>query len=173
MEGGDPASEAARARLIAWLGELGPRWGLPADACRIHGHLYLTAAAASEVDLAAKLGMNEAEVGEALTWLASRDLAQRDGASLWRTGADPWELVTTSLEHRRVQELRPALELLRTSRLDAARDPILARQIARLLQLVDDIAAIDAQARRLSPATLRTLLGAGGRVARLFGGAGR
>ena len=173
MEGDDPASEAARDRLIAWLGELGPRWGLPADACRVHGHLYLGASAASAPELASRLGISEGEVGEALAWLASRDLAQRDGAARWRTGADPWELVTTALEHRRAQELRPALELLRASRRDAARDPILARQITRLLQLVEDIAAIDAQARRLSPATLRTLLGAGGRVARLFGGSGR
>ena len=173
MEGEDPASEAARDRLIAWLGELGPRWGLPADACRVHGHLYLSASAASAHGLASRLGISEREVDEALAWLASRDLAQQDGASRWHTGADPWELVTTALEHRRAQELRPALELLRTSRREAARDPILARQITRLLQLVEDIAAIDAQARRLSPATLRTLLGAGGRVARLFGGSGR
>jgi len=173
MEGADQASEAARARLIAWLGQVGPRWGLPADACRVHGHLYLTASAASEAELSTTLGMSQADVGEALAWLADRNLAQPDGSGRWRTGADPWELVTTALEHRRAQELRPALDLLRTSRRDAARDPILARQIARLLQLVEDIAAIDAQARRLSPATLRTLLGAGGRVARLFGGAGR
>jgi len=173
MEGGDPAGEAARARLIAWLGELGPRWGLPADACRVHGQLYLTVAAASAAELSTNLELSEAEVSEALAWLAKRDLAQRDSKARWRTGSDPWELVTTSLEHRRAQELRPALELLRSSRRDAARDPILARQVTRLLQLVEDIAAIDAQARRLSPATLRTLLGAGGRVARLFGGAGR
>lgn len=173
MEGGDQASEAARDRLIAWLGELGPRWGLPADACRVHGQLYLSASAASATDLSDKLGMSERDVDEALAWLASRDLAQRDSAARWRTGADPWELVTTALEHRRAHELAPALDLLRASRREAAGDPILSRQIARLLQFVEDIAAIDAQARRLSPATLRTLLGAGGRVARLFGGAGR
>ena len=173
MARGDSASEAARGRLIAWLGDLGPRWGLPADSCRVHGQLYLNGEAASVPELSGKLGMSTAQVDEALAWLASRDLARQNGAGRWTTGADPWELVTTALEHRRAHELGPALEVLRTSRRDAAADPILAGRIARLLELVEDIAAIDAQARRLSPATLRTLLGAGGRVARLLGGRSR
>jgi len=50
---------------------------------------------------------------------------------------------------------------------------VVQRQIARLLDLVEDIAAIDAQARRLSPATLRGLLGVGARISRLVGSGGR
>ena len=173
MARGDSASEAARERLIAWLGELGPRWGLPSDACRVHGHLYLNGEAVSSPELSDKLGMSAEQVDEALAWLASRGLARQESAGPWSTGADPWELVTTALEHRRAHELGPALDVLRVSRRDAAADPILTGRIACLLELVEDIAAIDAQARRLSPATLRTLLGAGGRVARLFGGRAR
>jgi hypothetical protein len=78
--------------------------------------------------------------------------------------------VTTALEHRRARELPPALALLRASRAESAGDPVLARQIGKLLDLVEDVAAIDAQARRLSPAMLRSLLGVGGRVARMIGG---
>lgn len=164
-----PTSEV-RARLIAWLGELGGRWGLPPDACRVHGYLYFTAASASAAELADALDMGGIAVDEALRWLAGRDLVQEERPARWRTGTDPWELVTISLEHRRARELGPALELLRASREEAAGDPMLSRQIGRLHDLVEDLAAIDAQARRLSPATLRSLLGLGGRVARLIGG---
>ncbi len=41
-------------------------------------------------------------------------------------------------------------------------------QAERLYDLVDDIAAIDAGARGLSPATTRRLIGLGSRAARLF-----
>jgi hypothetical protein len=43
-----------------------------------------------------------------------------------------------------------------------------SRQVERLFALVDDIAAIEVQARGLSPATTRRLIGLGGRAARLF-----
>jgi DNA-binding transcriptional regulator GbsR (MarR family) len=168
MGTGDNA-EAARRRLLDWLADTGLRWGLPAEACRVHGHLYLTAAPASAVELADAIGLPEADVAEALAWLAPQRLVSEAGGR-WSTGADPWEVVTRALESRRARELAPAIELLRDSRRDAAGDAIMSRQVQRLLDLVEDIAAIDAQARRLSPATLRTLLGAGGRMARLLGG---
>ena len=169
MDRREPNGGAARSRVLAWLGELGPRWGLPAGACRVHGHLYLTARPVPAAELSRELGLDEAAVGEALAWLAERDLVHEAGPSRWATLADPWQLVTTALEHRRARELAPALEALRAAKRDAAADPVLARQIGRLLDLVEDVAAIDAQARRLSPATLRSLLGLGGRVARLIG----
>jgi DNA-binding transcriptional regulator GbsR (MarR family) len=170
MGRGDSSANAARARLIAWLGELGPRWGLPADACRVHGHLYLAAMPASESELADSLAMEESAVREALAWLEEQRLVEPIPPSGWATGSDPWELVTRALEQRRARELSPALDLLRASRAEAAAEPVLARQIGRLLDLVEDIAAIDAQAHRLSPAALRTLIGVGGRVSRFLGG---
>ena len=172
MGQGDERSDEARAALVEWLGDLGPRWGLPADACRVHGHLYLTARPATAAELSAAVGLGEAAVGDALAWLAAQDLAEEVEPSLWRTDADPWALVTRSLEQRRARELGPAIDVLRAGRRDAAADPVLSRQIGRLLDLVEDIAAIDAQASRLSPATLRTLLGVGGRISRFIGGRG-
>lgn len=165
---GNSGSAAARERLLDWLGDLGPRWGLPTDACRVHGWLYLAGRSAAPAEMARPLGMAEAEVRAALLWLGERGLAEEQPGGAWRTGQDPWEMVARSLEVRREQELAPALEVLRTSRREADGDPPLAARIDRLLALVDDIAAIDAQARRLSPETLRRLIGAGGRVARFL-----
>jgi DNA-binding transcriptional regulator GbsR (MarR family) len=171
MDGAADACDGARERLLAWLAEIGPRWGLPADACRVHGYLYLAGRAASAAELSDRLGLSEAAVAKALAWLNESDLVEQEKPSFWHTHSDPWVLLTTALEHRRAQELKPALDVLRASRRDAAGDPVLAGQIGKLLDLVEDIAAIDGQARRLSPAMLRGLLGAGGRLARLLGGA--
>lgn len=160
--------DSARRRLLDWVAELGPRWGLPADACRAHGWLYLHGRPAAASEIAEGTGLADGEVAAALIWLFDHRLVQEGSAGRWSTGQDPWEAVMRSLEVRRERELAPALEVLRASRREAGSDPALASRVDRLLALVEDIAAIDAQARRLPPATLRRLIGAGGRVARLF-----
>lgn len=165
---GSGAADAIE-RVIAWLGELGARWGLPADACRVHGWLYLTGRAATEAELAAAVRLPLTETRSALAWLADHGIAEVDEAGRWVTGDDPWELVMRALERRRDRELGPALELLRASRREAASNPQLADRIGRLLALATDVEAIDSQVRRLSTRSLRRLMSAGGRAARLLG----
>lgn len=171
MTRADSPTDAARHRLLDWLGELGPRWGLPGDACRVHGCLYLAARPTSAAALSQFLKLDGGQTGEALAWLVEAGLAEEIEPGIWSTRSGPWEAMTIALEHRRALELPVALAALRESRLEAEADPVLARQIGKLLDLVEDVAAIDGQIRRLPPAMLRGLLGAGGRMARLFGGA--
>ena len=139
---GSGAADAME-RVIAWLGELGARWGLPADACRVHGWLYLTGRAVTEAELTAVVRLPLAETRSALAWLADHGIAEADEAGRWVTGGDPWELVMRALERRRDRELGPALELLRASRREAASNPQLADRIGRLLALATDVEAID------------------------------
>ena len=152
-------------RLIDWLGELGPRWGLPAEACRVHGWLYLTSRRAALPEIASAVRLSSEATVKALDWLGEYHLVESDPDGRWRTEGDPWELVVRVLERRRDRELGPALELLRSSRAEA-NDPQVSERIGSLLALAEDVASIDAQAQRFSPRTLRLLLGAGGRVAR-------
>lgn len=161
------AQPEAVGRLVDWLGEVGARWGLPAEACRIHGWLYLNGRAATASELAAATGHGPDQTEGALEWLADHGLAEPDGDNFWRTGDDPWELVMRALERRRDRELGPALSLLRQTRGETS-DPALRERIARLLRLVEDIEALDAQARRFSSSTLRRLIGVGGTAARTF-----
>src|SRR5262252_9217878 len=100
-------------RLIDFVGELGPRWGLPAAACRLHGYLYLVARPVDEAGLGEALDLDDATRKESLAWLADHHLVERDGTSAWRTDSDPWELMMRALEERRQREIAPALELLR------------------------------------------------------------
>ena len=111
------------------------------------------------------------EIAEALTWLTDFRLVTRADGS-WRTNTDPWELLLRGLEERRRREIDPALDLLRGCQsemaADAAEGKTASTQIAKMIALVEDLAAIDVQARRLSPQTLRRLVGLGGRVGRLI-----
>jgi hypothetical protein len=111
---------------------------------------------------------------EALAWLAEEGLAANSQTG-WTTETDPWTLVMQALERRRSQELAPARAALSTWRQPKeGEDALVVRQAQRLLDLVEDLAAIDAGTRRLPPAALRRLVGMGGRAARMadrvFGG---
>jgi hypothetical protein len=154
-------------RIVNWLGELGPRWGLPGDACRIHALLFLLARPVSREAITAELALEPAAVDVALVWLAEDRLAV-SGDDGWSTDDDPWILMTRALDARRRRELASAHAVLETWRgRQAGEDPIVARQAQRLFDLIGDVAAIDAGAQRLSPDTVRRMIGIGGRAARL------
>jgi DNA-binding transcriptional regulator GbsR (MarR family) len=164
---------AAR-EVIDWLGDLGARWGLPMQACRVHGLLFLLARPVAVSFLEAELAIDATVSGEALAWLAEEGLVTH-AARRWSTQADPWELMLHTLARRRAHELAPARSVLAPWRTrQSGEDPVVERQARRLLDLVEDMAAIDAGARRLSPEAMRRMVGLGGRAARLanrvFGG---
>jgi hypothetical protein len=77
-----------------------------------------------------------------------------------------------ALEERRRREIGPFLDVLRAcGQSVSAKDRDgrqVALQIGKLLGLAEDLAAIDMQARRLSPQTLRRMVGFGGRAARFM-----
>lgn len=158
-------------RFINYLGELGPRWGLPSNSCRVHGYLYAIARPATEDELRDATGLKRPELVEALAWLADYRLVTNTDGS-WRTDNDPWDLLLRAIEERRRREIDPALDLLRTCQREMTGEDAAGKtvnvQIAKLIALVEDLAAIDMQARRLSPQVLRRLVGLGGRVGRLI-----
>jgi DNA-binding transcriptional regulator GbsR (MarR family) len=152
--------------IIDWLGELGPRWGLPGEACRVHGLLFLTARSLSAGEIAGALRMSEPVVEDAIAWLSENRLIAQD-ATGWSTPADPWMLVTQALEARRAAEMGTARAVREAWEGDRqGEDPVVTRQARRLFDLVEDVASIDASARRLSPEAMRALIGFGGRAAR-------
>ncbi|NYT42816.1 hypothetical protein HZY97_18730 [Sphingomonas sp. R-74633] len=166
---GVAALSPAAMQIVIWLGEVGPRWGLPQAACRVHAALYLAARPMPASLFPDLLGLDAGEITEALDWLEQHGLIEA-GTDGWRTGVDPWALMLQTLEARRTQELAQARTVIDQWRHAAAgEDPLVSRQAARLFDLVEDIAAIDAGTRGLSAATTRRLIGLGGRAARLFG----
>lgn len=156
----------AAMKIVDWLGEVGSRWGLPPDACRVQGLLFLMARPVLQDAIEAELDMTSSQAGDALAWLAKERLAA-SGADGWTTQADPWLLVMQALESRRARELAPARAVLATWHSPSpAEDPIVVRQARLLRDLVDDLAAIDTGAQRLSPDAMRRMVSIGGRAAR-------
>jgi len=163
------ALSPAAMRVVAWLGEVGLRWGLPENACRVHAMLYLAAKPMPASVFPDLLGLDAEDASEALDWLEAHGLVAASPAG-WRTGVDPWALMMQTLETRRTQELGQARMVIDQWRRERSpEDPLVSRQAARLFDLVEDIAAIDAGTRGLSASTTRRLIGLGGRAARLFG----
>lgn len=163
-------TSTAMRRVTDFLAELGPRWGLPAEACRVHGYLYLVARPQTESELRDALALSDTALNEALAWLADYRLIERARPDAWRTESDPWDLMMHALEERRRREIGPALDALREAHraalAEGAGRRTTALQIGKLLRLAEDLAAIDAQARRLSPSTLRQMVGFGALAAR-------
>ena len=175
---GDAAPSAAlltpaAASIVEWLAEVGARWGLPAEACRVHGLLFLLARPLPTSAISEELAVPVAVAEDALKWLRGEGLVD-GGANGWTTASDPWALVMHSLQRRQRQELAAAQTVLEPwRRPESTENPAIARQARALLGLVDDIAAIDAGTRGMSPHLMRGLIGLGGRAARLVGKSGR
>ena len=166
------STSPAMERVVDFLGDLGSRWGLPAQACRVHGYLYLVAKPLTETDLRSELSLSEAALGEALAWLAAYRLIEGTPSDAWRTDGDPWDLMMRALEERQRREVGPALDLLRNCRRAALAEGkhqrTVAAQIDKLTRLVEDLASISSQSQRLSPSTVRQMVGLGGLAARML-----
>jgi DNA-binding transcriptional regulator GbsR (MarR family) len=162
----------AISRFIEYFGELGPRWGLGSDTCRVHAFLYLAGAAVSRKQIIDALSLSDIQANEALEDLAQWGMARRNADGSWDGSGEPWDLLFAALEERRRRELQPALDMLRQCQKEVALDGVtplaLRARITRLLSLVEDLAAIDLQSRRLSSNTLSRLVTIGGRTARML-----
>lgn len=160
----------AMRRFVDYFGALGPRWGLPAEACRVHAYLYLVTGPVAEDDLATALDLNAKDVAVALGFLVEYRMVDGGEGAGWHSSGDPWDMLMTGLEQRRQRELPEALSTLRdchrTALTEQSNGRAVVGQMAKMLALAEDLAAIDAGARRLSPAMLRGLVGIGGRAAR-------
>ena len=166
-----PLSDPMRA-FVDYFAELGPRWGLDALTCRVHALLYLLDGPAAEREIVDALDVAPKDLADALADLADWKMVRRSEDGRWDAGGDPWELMVAGLEQRRQREIEPARDMLTRCETDARRDvgtpPGVAGRIADMRALVEDLAAIDLQARRLSPKRMRQMIGIGGRAARVL-----
>ena len=71
--------------FVDYFGELGPRWGLPADACRVHAYLYVVAAPVTEARVRTALSLDAEQLTAALAFLIDYRMAEQLGAARWRT----------------------------------------------------------------------------------------
>ena len=173
MQDNDLTVSPSMRRFIDYFGELGPRWGVRAETSRAHALLYLTGRPMERDDVALGLDISNAKATSALKDLINWGMARRTEDGRWRTGGEPWDLLFAALESRRQREIAPALEVLRQCNSDAKTDPAtptaVRRRIAGLLTLVENLAVIDFQTRRLPKNLLPRLVNATGSASRLIG----
>jgi DNA-binding transcriptional regulator GbsR (MarR family) len=160
-------------QFIDYFGDLGPRWGVRAETSRAHALLFLSGRPMARDEIADGLGISKPKATSALKDLLDWDMAQKDEDGNWRTGGEPWDLMLAALDSRRQREIAPALEVLRQCASEAKSDPAtpgaIRRRIAGVLTLVENLAAIDIQSRRLPKGVLPRLVGATGSASRLIG----
>lgn len=164
-------SSSAVQTFVEYFGELGQRWGLPSDACRVHALLYLLTKPADEREITKTLELDDSALKTALKFLHEYQMAERTSSSKWQTNADPWVLLLQGLEQRRRRELPLALSILQECESAARNDSAMAEttlaQIGKMRSLVEDLAALDSHARRVPPHLVRGFVGVSGRAARL------
>jgi DNA-binding transcriptional regulator GbsR (MarR family) len=162
----------AMEHFVAYFGELGPRWGLQPDTCRIHALLYLTARPMSLDEICIVLSLQTDAGREALDDLLGWRMAHEAEQEKWYGSGEPWDLLFSAIEERRKREIPEAVAMLEKCEKEARADDItpapVTQRISRLRELVDDIAAIDLQASRFSPRSLARLIGVGGKAARIM-----
>ena len=167
----DDCVDTARRAFSDLIGEIGAAWGLPEDACRVHALLYVRASGMSLADIGSALDLTNEAVSAAMAFLQDYELAWSPRDTIFEAHADPWEALMKGLDQRRGRDLptmRKSLEDCRgTLGAAAGRE---AEQISKMIDLVDDLSAIHAQAFRVSPRLLRGVVGMSGRAARLLGG---
>ncbi|NHK28959.1 hypothetical protein FF098_013635 [Parvularcula flava] len=158
---------------------LGARWGMDADLCRVHAWLYLTARPVAVANIATALSLPPDTIADVVSRLKDMGVASKSADGKWSTGGDPWALLLAGLEQRRREEVPMAQSTFGRCLEQAKADGAAAGTTARLEAInamAGDIAALDAQASRLSPERLRQIVGLTGRTARFFnrlGGKGR
>jgi len=158
--------------FIDFFAELGPRWGLPSEACRVHAFLYLSDSPLTQSELRSALSLTPEDLSEAIRFLKEYQMVEESGASHWLTSGDPWDLMLAGLEHRKNRELPNALQVLREcdrqATENAAESDYTAGQIKKMLSLVEDLAAIDMQSKSISPTLIKGVLSLSGRAARFL-----
>lgn len=163
----------AMRRFTDYFGELGPRWGIRAETTRAHALLYLAGRPLSRDELAVGLDISKPRAAAALRDLQDWGMAAENSEGGWRAGGEPWDLLFRALEARRRREIAPALEAMRACREEATADPETPRAVRRriegVLTLVENIAAIDGQARRLPRSLMPRLVRITGTASRMLG----
>ncbi|NKB49599.1 MAG: hypothetical protein GKS02_09620 [Alphaproteobacteria bacterium] len=163
---------APMAQFLDYFGELGPRWGVRTETSKTQALLFLADRPLSRNDIAQALDITKPKATSALKDLDDWEMAHQTDDGRWRTGSEPWDLLFTALETRQQREIAPALDILRQCTAGAKADPTtpasVRRRIGGVLKLVENLAAIDVQSRRLPKSLLPRLVSATGTASRLI-----
>lgn len=142
-------------RFIDYFSDLGPRWGLSADTCKVHALLYLAAQPLSPDAIAKHAELTKNRSAAAIKDLLGWRVATEKEAGISIVGGEPIVLMFSALEER---EISPALTILHTCKKEASEElhagSKSSEKISAMLQLVKDLTALEKQFRPLYDQTV-------------------
>lgn len=163
-------------RFILHFGEMGSRWGINRTVGQIYALLYVSEKPQNADDIVGKLLISRSNVSMGLkdleTWrLVKLSHLPGDRRAYFSAPDDIWLIFKTLAEERQRREIDPTLELLRDALLDQPEqqgDEYAQSRIRQMYELTELLTNWFADIRKLSPATLQSLMKMGGAVVRLL-----
>jgi len=162
---------AAATKFISYFGQLGKRWGLKEDTCRVHALLYLSARTMSEDEIRILFHFDKKRCAVVIDDLLQWKVAGKSSDGIRIIAGEPFDLIFSALRERARRELEPALAILsectRLAENESETTRVNADRISSMYKTLEDIAAIESQVRKINSKNMSAIIGFGGKTARL------
>lgn len=160
--------------FVDHFGELGPRWGLNRQTCRLNALLYLLGTPLDQGQICHYLDVDSVVGNEAIEDLSQWGMLQHqhtDNATYFVKG-EPWDLLFTALQERQKRELEPALDMLNACLSKSDSESRLTLEVKQRIQkmstLVIDLKSISDHTNKFSSGVLKNIVGVGGKTVRFI-----
>lgn len=172
----DGLPEAIEAFVLQW-GDLGGKWGVNRSISQIHALLYLADKPMTADEVAETLDLARSNVSNSIKELLSWNLIRRvpvrgDRRDHFEAETDVWEIASRIAAGRKVREIDPALETLRSCVAKAEHDDkVSAARREKLQAMLDFTESVDrwhTQMLSLPQAKRATLLKLGAKISSLL-----
>jgi DNA-binding transcriptional regulator GbsR (MarR family) len=162
--------------FVLHFGEMGSRWGINRTVGQIYALLFVADRALNADEIVDKLGVSRSNVSMGLKELQAWRLVRLshlpgDRRDYYSAPEDVWSIFQILAEERQRREVEPTLSLLRVALLDApesAEERHAQQRMREMYELMERMTEWFAEVRKLSPATLISLMALGGKVSRLL-----
>lgn len=163
-------------RFVLHFGEMGSRWGINRTVGQIYALLFVSEKPLNADDLVEKLLISRSNVSMGLKELEAWRLVKRmhlpgDRREYYSAPEEVWSIFQTLAEERQRREIDPTLSMLRDAILEPpshVQDQYAQDRMRQMHDLIELLTKWFADVRKLSPATLESLLQMGGTVARVL-----
>jgi DNA-binding transcriptional regulator GbsR (MarR family) len=162
--------------FVLHFGEMGSRWGINRTVGQIYALLFVSDRALNADEIVDKLGISRSNVSMGLKELQGWRLVRLshlpgDRRDYFTAPDEVWAIFQTLAEERQKREIEPTLSLLRSVLLespDSTEERHAQGRMREMYEVMDLTTEWFAEVRKLSPATLMSLMALGGKVTRLL-----
>lgn len=162
--------------FVLHFGEMGSRWGVNRTVGQIYALLFVSARPLHADDIVERLGMSRSNVSMGLKELQAWRLVRLshqpgDRRDYYSAPDDVWAIFQTLAEERQRREVEPTLSMLRAALLetpDSSEDRHAQVRMRQMYDVMELATGWFEEVRKLSPQTLRRLMGLGAKVQKLL-----